>query len=283
MSFSRALKKYRNGDLENVNETRVCSRQYDEVEKKVVQYVDLRERLFLKDKCGLAWIIIQDKALGYAKALGLDSGFKASPGWIANCLKRAGKVSISLHGEAMDLTDEEAADLMKPWRVKFHAAIEKHDIPPSRCYNADQTGLYFTKTPNRLYVNSADRLDGTSTNQDESAYLGDYSSRSECLNILVVDDVSSNRKLLSRLLKNRGHYSDMAEDGAVALAMVKQAIADKNPYDTILLDYEMPVMNGPTTATELRAMGCDVLLLVLQVTCWLRISRTFDRVVPMQF
>jgi signal transduction histidine kinase/CheY-like chemotaxis protein len=103
-------------------------------------------------------------------------------------------------------------------------------------------------------------LDGTSTNQDESTYLGDYSSRSECLNILVVDDVSSNRKLLSRLLKNRGHYSDMAEDGAVALAMVKQAIADKNPYDTILLDYEMPVMNGPTTATELRAMGCDVFI-----------------------
>jgi signal transduction histidine kinase/ActR/RegA family two-component response regulator len=103
-------------------------------------------------------------------------------------------------------------------------------------------------------------LDGSYTSRDESTHFGDSSSRSECLRILVVDDVSSNRKLLSRLLTNRGHYSDTAEDGAVALAMVKQAIADKQPYDTILLDYEMPVMNGPTAATELRAMGCDVFI-----------------------
>jgi signal transduction histidine kinase len=97
---------------------------------------------------------------------------------------------------------------------------------------------------------------------DESGQLGDYSSRSEsaCLRILVVDDSSSNRKLLNRLMTNRGHNSDMAEDGAVALAMVKQAIADENPYDTILLDYEMPVMNGPTAAKEMRAMGLDVFI-----------------------
>ena len=90
----------------------------------------------------------------------------------------------------------------------------------------------------------------------------DYASQSDpvCLRILVVDDAASNRKLLSRLLTNRGHHSDMAEDGAVALAMVKQAIADNNPYDTILLDYEMPVMNGPTAAKEIRAMGCDVFI-----------------------
>ena len=98
--------------------------------------------------------------------------------------------------------------------------------------------------------------------QGEARQTDDYSSHPEptCLRILVVDDAASNRKLLSRLLSNRGHHSDMAEDGAVALAMVKQAIADNNPYDTILLDYEMPVMNGPTAAKEIRAMGCDVFI-----------------------
>jgi signal transduction histidine kinase/CheY-like chemotaxis protein len=97
---------------------------------------------------------------------------------------------------------------------------------------------------------------------DESGRISDYSSRSEsaCLRILVVDDISSNRKLLSRLLTNRGHYTDMAEDGAVALSMIKEAIADDNTYDIILLDYEMPVMNGPTMAKELRAMGCNILI-----------------------
>jgi CheY-like chemotaxis protein len=52
----------------------------------------------------------------------------------------------------------------------------------------------------------------------------------------------------------------MAEDGAVALEMIRQAIEDNNPYDTILLDYEMPVMNGPIAAKEIRAMGCDVFI-----------------------
>jgi hypothetical protein len=159
MHFSRALKKYLSGKLKNVDETRVHDREYEAVEKKVVQYVDLREKLFLKDKCGLAWCIIQDKALAYAKAIGFDNTFRASPGWIANCLKRADKISINLHGEAMDLTKKEAEVLMKPWRKKLEEKIEKHNVPTSRIYNADQTGLYYTKLPNRMYVNKADRKD----------------------------------------------------------------------------------------------------------------------------
>jgi signal transduction histidine kinase/CheY-like chemotaxis protein len=98
-----------------------------------------------------------------------------------------------------------------------------------------------------------------STSHDKT---GDCSSKSEpaFLRILVVDDAVSNRKLLSRLLTNRGHTVDSAEDGSVALAMVHQAISDGNPYDTILLDYEMPVMNGPSAAKEIRAIGCDVFI-----------------------
>jgi signal transduction histidine kinase len=57
--------------------------------------------------------------------------------------------------------------------------------------------------------------------------------------ILVVDDVTPNLKLLMRLLKNRGHSCDGAVDGREAVECVKKAGAN-NPYDTILLDHEMP-------------------------------------------
>ena len=50
--------------------------------------------------------------------------------------------------------------------------------------------------------------------------------------ILVVDDAAPNRKLLIRLLKNRGHTCDEAENGKEAVEFVKQA--GNNPYDTIL-------------------------------------------------
>lgn len=81
------------------------------------------------------------------------------------------------------------------------------------------------------------------------------------LNILLVDDSTSNRRLLSRLLTNRGHTCDGAEDGAVALDKIRQAIREDKPYDLILLDYEMPVLNGPLTAKTLRQEdGNDVFI-----------------------
>jgi hypothetical protein len=35
--------------------------------------------------------------------------------------------------------------------------MEKHGVTPERTYNADQTGLYYNKLPNRSYVNKANR------------------------------------------------------------------------------------------------------------------------------
>jgi CheY-like chemotaxis protein len=79
----------------------------------------------------------------------------------------------------------------------------------------------------------------------------------ESLRVLVVDDARVNRKLLMRLLQNQGHYCDEAEDGLVAVQLVENALKACNPYDTILMDFEMPVMNGPTAAHNIRALGCD--------------------------
>jgi CheY-like chemotaxis protein len=82
----------------------------------------------------------------------------------------------------------------------------------------------------------------------------------EFLRVLVVDDAPVNRKLLMRLLQNQGHYCDEAEDGLVAVRQVEKAMEAGNPYDTILMDYEMPMMNGPTAAQKIRALGCDSLI-----------------------
>jgi CheY-like chemotaxis protein len=80
------------------------------------------------------------------------------------------------------------------------------------------------------------------------------------LRILVVDDAVTNRKMLIRLLQRRGHDCDQAEDGHVAVQKVTEALKDGTPYDTILMDYEMPVMNGPTASKEIRALGCDAFI-----------------------
>ena len=85
----------------------------------------------------------------------------------------------------------------------------------------------------------------------------------EKLRILVVDDALTNRKLLMRLLHNRGHECDGAKDGVEAVQMVVGAMEESRStpssrmYDSILLDYEMPEMDGPTAARKIRELGCD--------------------------
>ena len=65
--------------------------------------------------------------------------------------------------------------------------------------------------------------------------------------ILVVDDVRSNRKILSLLLNKRGISNDQAENGVEALEMI-----EKFKYDLVITDQIMPKMNGIVLAAELR-------------------------------
>lgn len=57
--------------------------------------------------------------------------------------------------------------------------------------------------------------------------------------LLVVDDNKVNRLLLARGLESQGHVIATAENGRIAMQM----LAEK-PYDLILLDIDMPEMNG---------------------------------------
>ena len=90
-----------------------------------------------------------------------------------------------------------------------------------------------------------------------STWLDEHDEKDLCYRILVVDDAPMNRKLLTRLLLKRGHTVDMAEDGLQALEMVTEEEKKGKRYDTILMDFQMPVMDGPTSAQEIRKIGCD--------------------------
>lgn len=79
--------------------------------------------------------------------------------------------------------------------------------------------------------------------------------------ILVVDDSMTNRKMLMRLLmrKQNGHRCVEADDGVTALERYAEC-DPADPFDCILMDYEMPQMTGPEAAKELRSRGCELLI-----------------------
>jgi adenylate cyclase len=66
--------------------------------------------------------------------------------------------------------------------------------------------------------------------------------------LLVVDDNRVNRLLIARTLEQLGHRVAFAENGRQALEMLR-----RRPADLVLLDIEMPEMNGYETLEALRA------------------------------
>lgn len=75
----------------------------------------------------------------------------------------------------------------------------------------------------------------------------------EPLRILVVEDVEMNRLLAVTLLKQAGHSVAAVADGAQAVE-ASVAAAASEPFDAILMDVNMPVMDGLEATRVLRAM-----------------------------
>lgn len=65
--------------------------------------------------------------------------------------------------------------------------------------------------------------------------------------ILLVEDNEMNQEVAIGILEDAGFVVDMAENGKVALEML-----EKKSYDIVLMDMQMPVMDGVTATKELR-------------------------------
>ncbi|RIK81134.1 MAG: hypothetical protein DCC68_09315 [Planctomycetota bacterium] len=67
------------------------------------------------------------------------------------------------------------------------------------------------------------------------------------LRVLVVEDSVVNQRLAMRLLEKRGHRPKLAANGDEALAAI-----EKEPFDVVLMDGEMPKMDGLTATAKIR-------------------------------
>jgi PAS domain S-box-containing protein len=73
--------------------------------------------------------------------------------------------------------------------------------------------------------------------------------RLEGLRLLVVEDNANNRQIALELLTEEGAAVVTASDGALGVAAIAEA---REPFDAVLMDVQMPVMDGYTAATEIR-------------------------------
>lgn len=67
------------------------------------------------------------------------------------------------------------------------------------------------------------------------------------LNILLAEDDSINQKVMQKILREKGHYVDTANNGQGAVDLFKEG-----KYDVILMDIQMPEMNGIEAAQKIK-------------------------------
>jgi len=73
--------------------------------------------------------------------------------------------------------------------------------------------------------------------------------------VLLAEDGPDNQRLISLILRKAGLKVDIAENGELALHMVARSEIDGQPYDLVLMDIQMPRLDGFQATAELRRRG----------------------------
>jgi CheY-like chemotaxis protein len=81
--------------------------------------------------------------------------------------------------------------------------------------------------------------------------------------VLLVEDGRDNQLLLRRLLAKAGLDAEVCENGQQAVERVLTARAEDAPFALILMDMQMPIMDGYTATRLLRARGYEGAIVAL--------------------
>lgn len=76
-------------------------------------------------------------------------------------------------------------------------------------------------------------------------------------NILLAEDGPDNQKLISFILKKAGAKVTIAENGQLAIDSTLDAVIVGDPFHVVLMDMQMPIMDGYGATALLRSKGYD--------------------------
>lgn len=201
----------------------------------------------------------------------ITSQFSASDNCDSIDLLGRGKVEIHVTDTGTGMTETQLQTL-------FHDGVQ---FNANRLQGGNGSGLglciakgYVEQHGGRLVANSAGlgkgsvfqmtmpvweapQIDQKST-QREAELLREAPSSSypsNSLKILIVDDVRSNRRLLRRLVENRGHVCEEAENGRESVEKVSVAMEEDNPFDAMYVRSHLSLVDSLTHSDIFQIIG----------------------------
>jgi len=81
--------------------------------------------------------------------------------------------------------------------------------------------------------------------------------------VLLAEDGPDNQRLISVVLKKAGAQVTLADNGRIAVREILAAAESGAPYDVVLMDMQMPELDGYGATRELRAAGCKMPVIAL--------------------
>ena len=148
--------------------------------------------------------------------------------------------------------------------ARLFESFAQADSSTTRRYGGTGLGLAISKHLSRLMGGKigADSRPGAGSTFWFTAQLGrtearhgpgeDAARELQEMRVLVVDDNATNREILTRQLNGWGMSVTRAEDGGAALKLLSAA-AHAVPFDVVLLDFNMPDMDGIELARAIKA------------------------------
>ncbi|HEX4145110.1 MAG TPA: response regulator [Pirellulales bacterium] len=121
-------------------------------------------------------------------------------------------------------------------------AYLRKPLNPSTLFDTVVTAVLAPLTGKRVTLQPAPAADGNATSRFEPA--GD-----QPLRVLLVEDNAINQRVAQRMLHLAGHQVTLAASGKQALALIEQ-----RDFDAILMDVQMPDMNGIETTAAIRRL-----------------------------
>jgi PAS domain S-box-containing protein len=192
-----------------------------------------------------------------------NNAVKFTPAGGEVVVKLSGKATSNNHMELSFSIKDSGIGMSQEQQSKLFQSFSQADTSTTRKYGGTGLGLVICKNltemmGGQINVQSEEgqgsefcfSVDLT-LQEDQSPRVKPVSEKLQDLKVLITDDNTTAREILSGILASFGFKVDQAGSGETAIALL-EAANDKAPYQLVLMDWQMPGMDGVDTVREIQ-------------------------------